>query len=116
MVGIIGIKKLNQKGYLLLESLLSFLILTICISLYLPLIAGLLVTVKEEKKAVERARVCYEQSQKISLGQSVDNSWQTGGVTYQIHSIEKKQKKGIQINDGEQQLVIEILSSKVENP
>lgn len=116
MGAIIGIKKLNQKGYLLLESLLSFFILTVCISLYLPLVVGLLLTVKEEKKAVDRARICYEQSQKISLGQSVDDSWQTGGVTYQIHSIEKEHKKGIQINDGDQQLVIEILSSKVSEP
>lgn len=115
MVVITGIERLNQKGYVLLESLTAFLIITLCISVYLPVVTDLLVTIKEEKKTMDMVRIGYEQSQKIALGQEVDTSWQTGGNVYEI-IVESSQKKKICIRDNQHQRTVELLSSKINLP
>lgn len=111
-----GIKRLNQKGYILLESLVAFLIITLCISLYMPLTANLLVTIKKEKIAVDIARIAYEQSQKIGYGQEIDSTWQTGEITYDIYLSEANQKKGIYVQYGNQKKKVEILSTEISKP
>lgn len=116
MDAIDGNKKLNQKGYVLLESLVAFMIITLCISLYMPLTANLLVTIKKEKRAVDMARIAYEQSQKIELGQAIDSTWQTGEIIYDIYLSETNQKKGIHVQNGEQNKKVEILSTKIIKP
>nr|WP_238321769.1 prepilin-type N-terminal cleavage/methylation domain-containing protein [Carnobacterium jeotgali] len=42
VVDIIGNKKLNQKGYLLIESLVAFSILSLCMAFYLPFVVSML--------------------------------------------------------------------------
>jgi type II secretory pathway pseudopilin PulG len=111
-----GNKKLNQKGYILLESLVAFLIITLCISLYMPLTANLLVATKKEKIAVDIARIAYEQSQKIGYGQEIDSTWQTGEMMYDIYLSETNHKKGIRIQYGDQKKKVEILSTEITKP
>ncbi|WP_414839860.1 type II secretion system protein [Carnobacterium sp. TMP28] len=116
MADIDGNKALNQKGYILLESLLAFLILTLCISFYLPLTTTLLVAIKKEKIEVDLARIAYEQSQKIVLNQDVDSTWQTGKVHYTIALSEINQRKGIHIYYEGKTKEIDILSNQIITP
>ena len=78
MVDIIGNKKLNQKGYLLIESLVAFSILSLCMDFYLPFVVSMLKKVEAEKIAVEMHRIQYEQVQKIEQHQPINQTWKTG--------------------------------------
>ncbi|WP_177173756.1 hypothetical protein [Carnobacterium iners] len=92
------------------------MILTLCISFYLPLTTNLLVTIKKEKTEVDLARVAYEQSQKIGLNQDLDSTWQTGKTHYIITLSEISQRKGIHIHYGGQTKEMDILSTQIITP
>lgn len=111
-----GIKKSYQQGYILLESLVAFLVITLCIGFYLPITANLLLTIKNEKIEVDLARIAYEQSQKIALGQNIDGTWQTGETIYDIAISEKNYRKGILIQYNGQEKKVDILSTEIIAP
>lgn len=79
----------------------------------MPMTATLLVTIKKEKIAVDVARIAYEQSQKIELGQEIDSTWQTGETKYDINLLETNQKKGIQIQCDDRKKKVEILATEI---
>ncbi|MEG0268332.1 MAG: type II secretion system protein [Carnobacterium sp.] len=113
MDAIDGIKQNNQKGYILLESLVAFLIITLCIGFYLPMTASLLIAIKKEKIEVDLVRIAYEQSQKIALGQDIDRNWQTGEIIYDITISETNRKKGILIQYNGREKRMGILSTEI---
>lgn len=116
MDAIDGNKLFDQKGYILLESLLAFLIITLCISIYLPLTANLLVAIKKEKIDVDIMRIAYEQSQKIALDQEIDSTWQTGENSYGINLSETNERKGIHVQYNNQEKKVDILSITATSP
>jgi len=116
VVGINGNKKLNQKGYLLIESLVAFSILSLCIALYIPFILGMLKKVDAEKTAVEMYRIQYEQVQKIEQQQSTDKTWTTGGKVFTIEQTTNNAQKGVRVKHGEEEIFIKVLSFQIFNP
>lgn len=111
-----AIKKINQKGYLLIESLVAFSILSICIAMYLPFVVGMLKKVDAEKTAVEMYRIQYEQLQKIEQQQPIDKIWETGGKVFAIEQATTTTQKGVRIKYGEEEIFTEILSFQKSNP
>lgn len=116
MAGIIGNNKLNQKGYLLIESLVAFSILSLCMAIYIPFIVGMLEKIDAEKTAVEMHRIQYEQVQKIAQHQIIDKTWRTGGEVFTIEETTITAQKGVRIKHGEEEIFIEILSFQASNP
>ena len=116
MVDIIGNKKLNQKGYLLIESLVAFSILSLCMAFYLPFVVSMLKKVEAEKTAVEMHRIQYEQVQKIEQHQPIDQTWKTGGKIFTIEPIANTIQKGVRVKYEKEEISIEILSFQTSNP
>lgn len=116
VVGIIGNKKLNQKGYLLIESLVAFSILSLCMAFYLPFVVSMLKKVEAEKTAVEMHRIQYEQVQKIEQHQPIDQTWKTGGKIFTIEPIANTIQKGVRVKYEKEEISIEILSFQTSTP
>jgi type II secretory pathway pseudopilin PulG len=116
VAGIIGNKKLNQKGYLLIESLVAFSILSLCMAIYIPFIVSMLKKVDAEKTTVEMYRIQYEQVQKIEQLQTTDNTWRTGGKVFTIEQITTTAQKGVRVKYEKEEISIEILSFQKVNP
>lgn len=116
MVDINGNKKLNQKGYLLIESLVAFSLVSLCIASYIPFIVGMLKKVDAEKTAVEMHRIQYEQIQKIEQNQAIDTTWKTGGKFYTINPLTNSSRKGVRINYENEEIFIEVRSFQMSSP
>lgn len=95
-----GNKRLNNKGYMLLEAILAFLVLATCLMVYLPFLVQMLRTTQWTRTEVECARIGLEQVQKLGANEPLDKRWVTAGKTYSI-SIPQT-KKGIQVHETEQ--------------
>lgn len=95
-----GNKRLNDKGYMLLEAIVAFLVLATCLMVYLPFLVQMLRTIQWTRTEVECARIGFEQVQKIQANETPDKQWVTAGKTYSI-SIPQT-KKGIQVYEAEQ--------------
>lgn len=116
MVGIIGNKKLNQKGYLLIESVVAFSILSLCMAIYIPFIVSMLKKVDAEKTAVEMYRIQYEQVQKIEQLQTTDITWKSGGKVFTIEQITTTAQKGVRIKHEKEEISIKVLSFQKVSP
>ncbi|AEB29346.1 hypothetical protein CAR_c06520 [Carnobacterium sp. 17-4] len=116
MADINGNKKLNQKGYLLIESLVAFSVVSLCIAIYIPFIVGMLKKVDAEKTAVEMHRIQYEQIQKIEQQQAIDPIWKTGGKTFTIKQLRNTSQKGVRINYEKEEVFIEVRSFQTFSP
>ena len=110
MDDISGSKKLNQKGYLLIESLVAFSLVSMCIASYIPFIVGMLKKIDTEKTTVEMHRIQYEQIQKIEQHQAVDSTWKTGGKVYTINPLIDNSRKGVRITYENEEIFIEVRS------
>lgn len=109
-------KNSGQRGYLLAESIVSFLLISLCITVYLPFAAGLLTKIDQEKKLLEMNRIGYEQVQKISVSQEMDNTFETGGVIYQIERTNHFPWKGVKLNNETEEVIFEITQIIISNP
>lgn len=103
-----GNKRLNEKGVLLLESVVSWFLLITCLLIYLPFLTQMWKTVHLERKETEQARIGLEQVQKHIAGEPIDEKWTTGGKTYWI-SISSNQK-GVRVYDETQDWSIQMQS------
>lgn len=116
MVGITGNKKLDQKGYLLIESLVAFSIVSLCIAIYIPFIVNMLQKINAEKTAVDMYRIQYEQLQKMEQHQSTDKIWKTGGEIFTIEETVTNTQKGVRIKHDEEEIFIEVRSFQTSSP
>ena len=116
MDDISGSKKLNQKGYLLIESLLAFSLVSLCIASYIPFIVGMLKKIDTEKTTVEMHRIQYEQIQKIEQHQAVDSTWKTGVKIFTIKQLRNTSQKGVRINYEKEEVFIEVRSFQAFSP
>lgn len=116
MDDISGSKKLNQKGYLLIESVVAFSLVSLCIASYIPFIVGMLKKVDTEKTAVEMYRIQYEQIQKIEQHQPIDSTWKTGGKMFSINQLTNNSRKGVRINYENEEIFIEVRSFQISSP
>lgn len=104
----IGNKRLDEKGFLLLEAVASWLILVTCLMIYLPFLVQMLKTVQWESNEVEQARIGFEQVQKLSANEPINETWVTAGKTYNISVPDAK--KGIRVYDKIQEWNIQMQS------
>lgn len=104
----IGNKRLNEKGFLLLETIVAWSVLTTCLMIYLPFLIYMLQAVAENRNEVECARIGLEQVQKLSANKQADQTWETAGKTYFIFVPEKQ--KGIRVNEKDQEWKIQMES------
>lgn len=92
-----GNKGLNQRGYLLIESIFSWLLILSCISLYIPMMSRMLVIVNAEKEAVNCYRILYEQTMVLEAEGKIDTVWETNGKEYHIAKTTEHNREGIYI-------------------
>lgn len=95
VVDMSGNKRINEKGFLLFEAILSWVLITTCLMIYLPLLVNLLTTLHSAKNELEMARIGYEQIQKSVETEVVDNEWETNGKIYTISEKVVNGRKGI---------------------
>ena len=105
-----GNKRLNQKGFLLLEAIISWLILVTCLMIYIPFLMNMTVSVKNSRNEVELTRIGYEQIQKSLLTDPIETTWVTAGKTYRITETSVGQWKGIRVYEKEQEWVLQMVS------
>lgn len=105
-----GNRRLDQKGFMLLEAIISWLLLVTCLMIYIPLLLNMTVSLKNSRNEVELARIGYEQIQKNLLAVPIETTWKTAGKTYQITETKVGQWKGIRIYEEEQEWVLQMLS------
>lgn len=103
-----GNKRLNNKGFMLLESIVSFFVLATCLMIYVPFLIQMLRTAQWTRNEVECARIGFEQVQKIQANETPDKQWITAGKTYSISV--PRTKKGIQVDEAEQHWSIQMES------
>lgn len=92
-----GNKLLNQKGYLLIESIFSWLLILSCVSLYIPMMSRMLVIVNGEKEAVNCYRILYEQAIVLKAEGKTDTVWETNGKEYRIAEMTELNREGIYV-------------------
>lgn len=107
---------MDQKGYLLVESLVAFSILSLCMAIYVPFSVTMLKKVDAEKTAVDMYRIQYEQAQKIEQHQPADKIWKTGGKVFTIEQISTNTQKGVRIKHDEEEIFIEVRSFQTSSP
>lgn len=108
--GMNGNRRLDQKGFMLLEAIISWLLLVTCLMIYIPLLLNMTVSLKNSRNEVELVRIGYEQIQKNLLAVPIETTWKTAGKTYQITETKVGQWKGIRIYEEEQEWVLQMLS------
>lgn len=117
VVGMSGNKRINEKGFLLFEAILSWVLITTCLMIYLPILVNLLTTLHSAKNELEMARIGYEQIQKSVETEIVDDEWETNGKIYTISEKVVNGRKGIWVyEEGKvwnlQMESLELLSSR----
>lgn len=117
VVGMSGNKRINEKGFLLFEAILSWVLITTCLMIYLPILVNLLTTLHSTKNELEMARIGYEQIQKSVETEIVDDEWETNGKIYTISEKVVNGRKGIWVyEEGKvwnlQMESLELLSSR----
>lgn len=117
VVGMSGNKRINEKGFLLFEAILSWVLITTCLMIYLPILVNLLTTLHSAKNELEMARIGYEQIQKSVETKIVDDEWETNGKIYTISEKVVNGRKGIWVyEEGKvwnlQMESLELLSSR----
>ena len=95
-VGVIFLKywRMNE-GYLLVEGLITFLLITIGVLIYFPIVIGFLNHIQEQKLEVEASRILYEQTQQMSE----TCFWKSGSHEWEIKLLENKGLGGIKVVD-----------------
>lgn len=101
-------KRLNQKGYLLLESVVSWFILVSCLLVYLPFFTQMWQTIHLERNETEQARIGLEQVQKLKIREPNDAVWTTGGKSYTI--VIPTNRKGVRVYDETQDWQVQMQS------
>lgn len=105
-----GNKRPDQKGFMLLEAIISWLILVTCLMIYIPFLINMTVSLKNTRNEVELTRIGYEQIQKRLQVEPIETTWVTAGKTYQITETEVGQWKGIRVYEKEQEWILQMLS------
>ncbi|MGX7417445.1 hypothetical protein ACWOFR_01445 [Carnobacterium gallinarum] len=83
MVVILWKKLHNQEGYLVLEGLVSFFLVTGAVFLYFPIVLNLLQHLESEKESVEINRKLYEEAQfEVEAIQQKNSSYEKGLELY----------------------------------
>lgn len=90
-----GNKRINEKGFLLFEAILSWVLIITCLMIYLPILVNLLTTLHSAKNELEMARIGYEQIQKSVETEIGDDEWETNGKIYTISEKVVNGRKGI---------------------
>ena len=105
-----GNKLLNQKGYLLMESIFSWLLILSCVSLYIPMMSRMLIIVNSEKEAVNCYRILYEQTIVLETEGKTDVVWETNGKEYRIAETIELNREGICVYGKEKKAQIQLKS------
>lgn len=95
VVDMSGNKRINEKGFLLFEAILSWVLIITCLMIYLPILVNLLTTLHSAKNELEMARIGYEQIQKSVETEIGDDEWETNGKIYTISEKVVNGRKGI---------------------
>ncbi|MFL2100132.1 hypothetical protein [Desemzia sp. FAM 23991] len=106
----IGNKQLDQKGFMLLEAVISWLVLVTCLMIYIPFLMNMTLSIKNSRNEVELTRIGYEQIQKSLLAEPIETTWITAGKTYYISEQEAGRWKGIRVYEKEQEWTLQMLS------
>lgn len=105
-----GSKRIDQKGFLLLEAVISWLVLVTCLMIYIPFLINMTISLKDTRNEVELTRIGYEQVQKKNLAEPLESTWVTAGKTYQITETKSGQWKGIRVYENEQEWILQMVS------
>lgn len=108
-----GNNKIDEKGFLLFEAVLSWILITTCLMIYLPMLVNLLTTLQSARDKVEMARIGYEQIQKSVVKETRDEEWETNGKTYNINEKTVGGQKGIWVYEEEQVWTLQMESFNI---
>lgn len=110
-----GNNRINEKGFLLFEALLSWVLITTCLMIYLPMLVNLLTTLHSAKNELEMARIGYEQIQKSVVEETMDEEWKTNGKIYNISEKTVSGRKGIWVYEEEQVWILQMENFNIES-
>lgn len=98
-----GNRRVNEKGFLLFEAVLSWILITTCLIIYLPILVNLLVILQQTRNEMEMTRIGYEQMQKSVVKEAMDEEWETNGGIYNISEKVVDGRKGIWVYEENQE-------------
>ncbi|WP_313539292.1 competence type IV pilus minor pilin ComGE [Enterococcus sp.] len=100
-------RKSSNKGFILLESMLAFSVLTTCIFIFLHLQSASLQQSAHLQEKAEILRVLYEEVQYQQTALPANVSYKTiRKDMYQVTFWQSNQQQQVQINKGDSQVVI----------
>lgn len=99
----------NEKGFLLLESLLALTLVTGLLAVYSPWVTQLMRQTDQAKERTVAMRVLLEQTRRLKEGYQLEMSFNEGTRSFQISETDTGEGKGIRILYGTKTEEIKLL-------